>query len=77
MPQITIEDASLGYEEAGQGAPPFVFVHGWAGDRSFWRPQLDDLGRDFHCLTLDLRGCGESSWILPTTSPRPRTTSLP
>ncbi len=61
MPQLTAGDATLGYDEAGQGAPPFVFVHGWAGDRSFWRPQLDDLSRDFHCLTLDLRGCGESS----------------
>ena len=61
MPQLTVEGASLGYDEAGQGAPAFVFVHGWAGDRSFWRPQVDDLSRDFHCLTLDLRGCGESS----------------
>ena len=61
MPQLTAGDATLGYDEAGAGAPPFLFVHGWAGDRSFWRPQLDDLSRDFHCLTLDLRGCGESS----------------
>lgn len=65
MPQLTVEGASLGYEEAGQGAPPFVFVHGWAGDRSFWGPQLEDLGRDFHCLTLDLRGCGESAMEPP------------
>ena len=65
MPQLSVEGASLGYDEAGQGAPAFVFVHGWAGDRSFWRPQVDDLSRDFHCLTLDLRGCGESSMDPP------------
>ena len=65
MTQFHIEGGSLGYDEEGQGAPPFVFVHGWAGDRSFWRPQMDDLSRDFHCLTLDLRGCGESSATPP------------
>ena len=65
MPQLQVGEANLGYDEAGQGAPPFVFVHGWAGDRSFWAPQVEDLSRDFHCLTLDLRGCGESSSTPP------------
>ena len=65
MPQFSINGASLGYDEQGQGAPPFLFVHGWAGDRSFWRPQFEDLSRDFHCLTLDLRGCGDSSVTPP------------
>ena len=65
MAQISVNGASLGCDEEGQGAPPFVFVHGWAGDRSFWSPQVEDLSRDFHCLTLDLRGCGESSQSPP------------
>ncbi len=65
MPALEIGGASLGYDEAGQGAPPFIFVHGWAGDRSFWEPQFADLSKDFHCLALDLRGCGESSLTPP------------
>ena len=65
MAQIAIGDASLGYEEAGREAPAFVFVHGWAGDRSFWHPQMADLSRDFRCLALDLRGCGDSSRTPP------------
>lgn len=65
MPLLSVGEASLGYDEKGQGAPPFVFLHGWAGDRSFWRPQMDDLSSDFHCLALDLRGCGESSLSPP------------
>lgn len=61
MPKLKVGDVSFGYDERGEGAPSFVFVHGWAGDRSFWAPQMDDLCSDFHCLALDLRGCGESS----------------
>ncbi len=61
MAQLGVNGAQLGYDEGGQGAPPFVFVHGWAGDRSFWQPQFDGLSADFHCVSLDLRGCGESA----------------
>ena len=60
MAQLGVNGTQLGYDEEGQGAPPFVFVHGWAGDRSFWKPQFDDLSADLHCVSLDLRGCGES-----------------
>ncbi len=38
----------------------FVFIHGWACDRSFWRPEVVDLKRDFRCISVDLRGCGDS-----------------
>ena len=61
MARLNVGGASLGCDEGGAGVPAFVFVHGWADDRSCWRPQFDDLSRDFHCLSLDLRGCGDSS----------------
>ncbi len=62
---LAVNGATLACDEAGQGAPAFLFVHGLAGDRSFWRPQFEDLSRDFHCLALDLRGCGDSSLTPP------------
>ncbi len=53
--------ASIAYDDAGAGAPAFVFVHGWACDRTFWRPQFEDLSRDHRCIAVDLRGRGESA----------------
>ena len=60
MALLNLDGARLGCDEGGAGVPAFVFVHGWAGDRSFWQPQFENLSRDFRCLSLDLRGCGES-----------------
>ena len=65
MAQLSVNGATLAYDEEGQGAPPFVFVHGWAGDRSFWQPQVEDLARNHRCLSIDLRGCGESEKTPP------------
>lgn len=56
---------SIAYDEAGSGAPAFVFVHGWACDRTFWRPQFEDLSRDHRCIAVDLRGRGESTGPAP------------
>ncbi|MGI8926788.1 MAG: alpha/beta fold hydrolase [Tepidiformaceae bacterium] len=52
------------YDE-GQGDPPFVFIHGLACDHTFWQPQADDLKRDHRCLSVDLRGRGESPAVPP------------
>lgn len=57
--------ARLAYEEAGSGDPPFVFIHGWACDRSAWRPQVEEMSRDHRCVAVDLRGRGESEAIPP------------
>ena len=60
--------ASIAYDEAGSGVPVFVFVHGWACDRTFWRPQFEDLSRDHRCIAIDLRGRGESTGAPPYDS---------
>lgn len=65
MALAEVNGATIAYEEKGQGAPSFVFIHGWACDRTFWQPQFDDLSRDHRCLNIDLRGCGESSLTPP------------
>lgn len=65
MALAEVNGATIAYGEKGQGAPSFVFVHGWACDRTFWQPQFDDLSRDHRCLNVDLRGRGESSLTPP------------
>jgi pimeloyl-ACP methyl ester carboxylesterase len=49
----------LAYETHGAGAA-VVLVHGWAGNRTYWDEQVDDLAERFHVVTLDLGGHGES-----------------
>ena len=61
MASIARNGASIAYDEAGAGAPAFVFLHGWVCNRTFWRPQFEDLSRDHRCIAVDLRGCGEST----------------
>lgn len=49
----------MGFDEAGQGDPPVVLLHGYPFDRTMWRDQL--LGIERHRLiAVDLRGFGAS-----------------
>lgn len=58
---VEANGSHLAVHEAGQGSPPFVFIHGLGCDHTAWQPQFDDLSCDFRCLAIDLRGRGESS----------------
>lgn len=49
------------YEVAGDGEPTLVFVHGWAGNKSFWRAQMDYFSKKYKVAALDLAGHGESA----------------
>jgi aminoacrylate hydrolase len=60
MPSLSIGDAKLYYEEAGQG-PPLLLVSGLNGVGSFWERQVPDLARDFRVIVHDHRGTGKSS----------------
>jgi pimeloyl-ACP methyl ester carboxylesterase len=51
---------NLAFEERGAGMPAFVFVHGWACDRSFFAPQAEHFARRHRVVSVDLRGHGES-----------------
>lgn len=58
----------IAYELHGAGEA-VVLVHGWAGDRSSWRHQLDELARQHLVVALDLgghgaSGLGRSDWNL-------------
>jgi pimeloyl-ACP methyl ester carboxylesterase len=61
MPYARRNDLELFYEQAGSGEPPFVFVHGWCCDRTFFAPQFDHFRHSYAVTTYDLRGCGESA----------------
>lgn len=50
----------LAHEQHDGGEPPFVFVHGWCCDRTFFAPQVQHFARSHRTVALDLRGCGAS-----------------
>jgi pimeloyl-ACP methyl ester carboxylesterase len=41
------------YVEAGEGEP-LLFVHGSLCDYRYWEPQLEGLGRHYHCVAVSL-----------------------
>ncbi len=53
-------DIELYFEEAGEGSPPLVFVHGLAGDREQWQPESDHFATAHRVVSPDLRGHGAS-----------------
>src|SRR5580765_8013993 len=48
------------YESRGKGDTALVFLHGWCGDREYWKHQADVFAADFRVVTLDQAGHGES-----------------
>ena len=60
MATLTGPGIRLQYLDEGAGDPPFVFVHGWCCDQTFFQPQFDHFQPSHRVVTLDLRGCGES-----------------
>jgi pimeloyl-ACP methyl ester carboxylesterase len=47
-------------EVRGQGDTALVFLHGWCGDRAYWKHQVDAFAPDYRVVTLDQAGHGES-----------------
>jgi pimeloyl-ACP methyl ester carboxylesterase len=58
--RLVREGVALGYQEAGGGEPPLLFVHGVACHRGFWVPQLVHFAQQHRVVAVDLRGHGES-----------------
>jgi len=50
----------IAYQRAGKG-PPLVLLHGFICDSRAWRPQIEELSRDFDVIAWDAPGCGQSS----------------
>jgi aminoacrylate hydrolase len=61
VPDISIGDAKIWYEEAGAG-PPLMLVSGLNGVGSWWANQVPHFSPDFRVITHDHRGTGRSTW---------------
>ena len=62
------------FVRAGQGAPPLLFVHGFACSHEDWRSQLDFFSPTHEVVACDLRGHGADARA-GRTSARSRTTA--
>src|SRR5437763_1233525 len=51
---------SLVYEVRGKGDTALVFLHGWCGDRVWWKHQVDAFAGDYRVVAVDQAGHGES-----------------
>ncbi len=57
---LSADGVPIAFEERGAGAPTLVFVHGWCGERGFWRTTMEALAPTHRTLALDLAGHGAS-----------------
>src|ERR1700755_3508391 len=57
---VTLDGAKVHYTDYGAGENALLFVHGWACDESFWAGQAPALAAEFHVITIDLPGHGQS-----------------
>lgn len=56
----TPDGLNLVCEVSGKGDTALVFLHGWCGDRDYWKHQVDTFAGDYKVVTLDQAGHGES-----------------
>ena len=55
------DGVEIAYATYGAGEEPaVVLVHGWAGNRTYWDHQIDDLAERYQVIAVDLGGHGES-----------------
>jgi pimeloyl-ACP methyl ester carboxylesterase len=59
--RIKLSAGQIFWHEAGDDRRPvLIFLHGSWHDRQQWDRAIDILGKNFHCLALDLLGFGNS-----------------
>src|SRR6201988_345533 len=55
---------TTGWRSSGRSAAgatrPLVFLHGWCGDREYWKHQVEVFAADYRVVALDQAGHGES-----------------
>jgi pimeloyl-ACP methyl ester carboxylesterase len=58
---IRAEDGlNLVCEVRGKGDTALIFLHGWCGERDYWKHQADAFAAEYRVVTLDQAGHGES-----------------
>ena len=63
------DGVNLVCEVQGKGDTALIFLHGWCGERAYWKHQVDVFAPDYRVVTLDQAGHGESgkdrkSWTI-------------
>ncbi len=58
MSLVTHNGVKLFYDQAGEGEPPMVLVHGWCCDHTYFAPQAEHFRRHHRVIAVDLRGHG-------------------
>jgi pimeloyl-ACP methyl ester carboxylesterase len=62
MPDVRCGDLSVHYEEVGSG-PPLVWIPGTGLRGTTWELQVGQFKATHRCLTVDLRGSGETTGL--------------
>jgi len=60
MPFAVLDGVEIYFERHGESGEPLVFVHGFTGDISDWRFQIEEFAPTHRVLVLDNRGHGRS-----------------
>lgn len=60
MPEISVNGASIHYEDMGSGPETIVFSHSYLVDSYHFFPQIQVLKEKYRCLAYDHRGHGQS-----------------
>jgi pimeloyl-ACP methyl ester carboxylesterase len=53
----------VAYEVSGVG-PPLLLIHGLGDERTLWQPLVERFAPHFRCVSLDLRGHGQTTGAL-------------
>ena len=61
MPEISINDLNLSYDDVGSGKETIIFAHGVLLNRTIFQNQIDTLKEHYRCIAFDFRGHGQSS----------------
>lgn len=60
MPKVLVNDVHLNYAEQGGGSETILFVHGLLFNHRLFDAQVDALKSAYRCISVDLRGQGDS-----------------
>jgi pimeloyl-ACP methyl ester carboxylesterase len=61
MPDMVLDGVKIAFDDVGAGGPPLLFVHGWAGNRTNFAPQLPFFSGTHRVVSVDRRGHGDSA----------------
>lgn len=60
MARLHRDECSLYFEDTGGDAPAVLFLHGTGGNHLSWWQQVPAFATRYRCVTIDLRGFGQS-----------------